>query len=622
MTAMKAESGSDNNHTHTKYMDGVNLWEEQANKVDGSKYVTKSRLTTTADTVSEDTFNMTTNHGIWWPATVYKQKKGKSVPPHFNYTLEGEGGIVMDVTDGFPVGAVRFDTCKKRGLEVSTNLGDTDDELRAGQVFDAAVAVRRKVSDIRMTADDSGEGYKVAAARTPSRKDTSGSEPDFLQSVVGPGDLLVAPEAAGKSASKSAGSGSGGGGGGGSTEARVVGVLDTSRLKELYTPQERSVIVGEFEHAGHIFEDVVASDDAMTKSACPLDDRFKKLVGTFSVFKVDDNHMRMGSKPMTAMGVIFEKFVAGKARAMLAPRVGVLGWLRGVADETCGGVPDLKALVSPDVQAILTLEYLAKCSQMLALEAWPFCPGSDKTTPRTVPRQLACLIFDVQSCFATDAFSSADAAAKATWDELLAASSSIVRAWASVDKLSPKLKDLPSGPRILKVLNDTLVEMFLATTGGAMAAVDASATAAKQAAAEPQIDIAGQASKSGGKVSKTAIKDAPTGPQAKAVIAAHTELDSTWKQFEAVRTEISITSLVKLELEVVVERMAALTAKAFDDEAKAAVLTAVCNLAVVQATLGENKAADKAAAALGNAGLLKVTLAPYYFQLCSDTMST
>ena len=172
------------------------------------------------------------------------------------------------------------------------------------------------------------------------------------------------------------------------------------------------------------------------------------------------------------------------------------------------------------------------------------------------------------------------------------------------------------------MLNDTLVEMFLATTGGAMAAVDASATAAKQAAAEPQIDIAGQASKSGGKVSKTAIKDALKGPQAKAVIAAHTELDSTWKQFEAVRTEISITSLVKLELEVVVERMAALTAKAFDDEAKAAVLTAVCNLAVVQATLGENKAADKAAAALSKAELLKVALAPYYVQLCSDTMST
>ena len=200
----------------------------------------------------------------------------------------------------------------------------------------------------------------------------------------------------------------------------------------------------------------------------------------------------------------------------------------------------MKALVFPDVQAILTLECLAKCSQMLALEAWPFCPGSDKTTPRTVPRQLACLIFDVQSCFATDAFSSVDAAAKATRDELLAASSSIVRAWASVDKLSPKLKDLPSGPRILKVLNDTLVEMFLATTGGAMAAVDASATAAKQAAAEPQIDIAGQASKSGGKVSKTAIKDALKGPQAKAVIAAHTELDSTWKQFEAVRTDYFI----------------------------------------------------------------------------------
>ena len=74
-------------------------------------------------------------------------------------------------------------------------------------------------------------------------------------------------------------------------------------------------------------------------------------------------------------------------------------------------------------------------------------------------------------------------------------------------------------------------------------------------------------------------------------------------------------------MEVVVERMIALTAKAFDDEAKAVVLTAVCNLAVVQATLGENKAADKAAAALGNAGLLKVTLAPYYVQLCSDTMA-
>ena len=192
-----------------------------------------------------------------------------------------------------------------------------------------------------------------------------------------------------------------------------------------------------------------------------------------------------------------------------------------------------------------------------------------------------------------------------------------MRAWASVDKLSPKLKDLPSGPRILKVLNDTLVEMFLATTGGAMAAVDASATAAKQAAAEPQIDIAGQASKSGGKVSKTAIKDALKGPQAKAVIAAHTELDST-----AVRTEISTTSLVKLELEVVVERMAALTAKAFDDEAKAAVLAAVCNLAVVQATLGEGKAADKAAAALSKAEPLKVTPAPHYVQLCSDTMAT
>ena len=538
LEARKAESGSD---SHTKYMDGVNLWEEQANKVDGSKYVTKSRLTTTADTVSEDTFNMTTNHGIGWPAIVYKQKKGKSVPPHFNYTLEGEGGIVMDVTDGFPVGAVRFDTCKKRGMEVSTNLGDTDDELRAGQVFDAAVAVRRKVSDIRMTADDSGEGYKVAAARTPSRKDTSGSEPDFLQSVVGPGDLLVAPEAAGKSASKSAGSGSGGGGGGGSAKARVVGVLDTSRLKELCAPQERSVIVDKFKHAKHIFEDAVASYDAMTKSACPLDDKFKKLVSTFSVFKADEDHMRMGSKPMTAMGVIFEKFVAGKAQAMLAPHVGVLDWLRSMADETCNSVPDLKALVSPDVQAILTLERSAKCSQMLALEAWPFCPGSDKTTPRTVPRQSACSIFDVQSCssdrcrslrrsllqllrLSTDAFSSADAAAKATRDESPAAPSSIVRARASVDKLPPKPKVLNSGPRILKVLNDTLVEMFLATTGGAMAAVDASATAAKQAAAEPQIDIAGQASKSGGKVSKTAIKDALKGPQAKAVIAAHTEL--------------------------------------------------------------------------------------------------
>ena len=269
----------------------------------------------------------------------------------------------------------------------------------------------------------------------------------------------------------------------------------------------------------------------MTKSACPLDDKFKKLVSTFSVFKVDESHMRMGSKPMTAMGIIFEKFVAGKAQAMLAPHVGVLDWHRSMADETCSGVPDLKALVSPDVRAILALERSAKCSQMLALEAWPFCPGSDKTTPRTVPRQSACSIFDVQSCssdrclqlrrsllqlllLSTDAFSSADAAAKATRDESPAAPSSIVRARASVDKLQPKPK----------VLNDTLAEMFLATTGGAMAAVDASATAAKQAAAEPQIDIAGQASKSGGKVSKTAIKDAPTGPQAKAVIAAHTEL--------------------------------------------------------------------------------------------------
>ena len=50
---MKAESGSG---SRAKYMDGVNLWEEQANKVDGSKYVTKSRLTTTADTVSEGHF--------------------------------------------------------------------------------------------------------------------------------------------------------------------------------------------------------------------------------------------------------------------------------------------------------------------------------------------------------------------------------------------------------------------------------------------------------------------------------------------------------------------------------------------------------------------------------------
>ena len=142
---------------------------------------------------------------------------------------------------------------------------------------------------------------------------------------------MVAPEAAGKSASKSAGSGSGGGGGGGSTEARVVGVLDTSRLKELYTPQEQSVIVDKFKHAKHIFEDAVASYDAMTKSACPLDDKFKKLVSTFSVFKADEDHMRMGSKPMTAMGVIFEKFVAGRHRRcwhhMLASLIGFGVWL-------------------------------------------------------------------------------------------------------------------------------------------------------------------------------------------------------------------------------------------------------------------------------------------------------
>ena len=170
-------------------------------------------------------------------------------------------------------------------------------------------------------------------------------------------------------------------------------------------------------------------------------------------FTANHNHMRLGSKPVTAISTVFQKFVMLKAQAVLSPYLGVVDWLLRVVDGTCSDALDVKDLGPPCVHAVLSLEFLVKCSEMLAIESLPFCLSSEGRDPPTVSRGLACLVFVVAICVAIDAFDCVYAAAKATWDALSAASTSIMVAWANVEKLSPKFEAVPEGKDILKVLH-------------------------------------------------------------------------------------------------------------------------------------------------------------------------
>jgi hypothetical protein len=181
-TVVKAVEGS---QVHTDYTSQLHSYVEAVNSSDNG-YLKKHAEFNMSTTVAKETSELlaSTFLGIWWPESTFRSIKKKNIPAGKTYMHEGKAGIIMDETDGRPIGTVRLEKTKGFSAEISTPLAGGDDfGTDAARTHYTALQDALTIGVATKGDEDADDGYtvKVPKARPLlKRSSDSSSEVDWL----------------------------------------------------------------------------------------------------------------------------------------------------------------------------------------------------------------------------------------------------------------------------------------------------------------------------------------------------------------------------------------------------------------------------------------------------------